>query len=255
MKKALFVLFLAFAVVFEAKAQEDMIVLRDDLDSCETVRPDVMPKDFHLDYVQLYYYSRLTKALEYPEEAKQNHIRGNVLCTFKVTKDCKLTDYKVFKGLGYGLDELALYYAQLVTNPSEAAEYQGEKVDLLCMLAISFNYEPEWPYTFAKDFSMEKLLDDEAILIGNPQGNSDRRCVNDESEIGYECRVPYVRFKVKNKKGKIAKVELAKSSGFKPLDDEAVMALWNLEYWEGGRKGKDAEYIVPVRFDANLEER
>lgn len=68
-------------------------------------------------------------------------------------------------------------------------------------------------------------------------------------------QVPYVRFKVKNKKGKIAKVELAKSSGFKPLDDEAVMALWNLEYWEGGRKGKDAEYIVPVRFDANLEER
>jgi TonB family protein len=63
-----------------------------------------------------------------------------------------------------------------------------------------------------------------------------------------------VRFKVKSRNGKIAKVKLEKSSGFKSFDDEAVMALWNLEYWKGGRMVKDAEYIVPVRFDANLEE-
>ena len=66
--------------------------------------------------------------------------------------------------------------------------------------------------------------------------------------IATTLKVQYVQ------NGKIAKVKLEKSSGFKSLDDEAVMALWNLEYWKGGRMEKDAEYIVPVRFDANLEE-
>ena len=254
-KKIFLALFFVFSFAFGVKAQQNMIVLRDDLDSCEIIRPDVMPKDFQLDFVSLFYYTHISPVLDYPEEAKKNHIRGNVLCTFRITKDCKLTDYKIFKGLGYGLDELALDYAQLVTDPSEAAEYQGEKVDLLCMFAIPFHYEDSWPYTFAKNFSMEKLLDDEAIMIGDPKGNASRYCVNDASEIDFECKVPYVRFKVKNRKGRIAKVELEKSSGFKPLDDEAVMALWNLEFWEGGRMEKDTEYIVPVKFDENLDEQ
>ena len=50
MKKILFTLLFVFNIGYVVKAQEDMIVLRDDLDSCNSVRPDVMPKDFQLDY-------------------------------------------------------------------------------------------------------------------------------------------------------------------------------------------------------------
>ena len=57
MKKILFTLLFVFNIGYVVKAQEDMIVLRDDLDSCNIVRPDVMPKDFQLDYASLYYYN------------------------------------------------------------------------------------------------------------------------------------------------------------------------------------------------------
>jgi len=243
MKKIFFTLLFVFNIAFVVKAQEDMIVLRDDLDSCSIVRPDVMPKDFQLDYASLFYYTRFSPSFDYPEEAKKNHIQGNVLLTFRITKDCKLTDYKICKGLGYGLDEQVLKYAQLICNPSEAAKYQGEKVDILYMMKVSCTYEPAWPITIAQNFSLEKLLEEKAVLIGDHL-----------DQIDFECKVPYVRFIVKSRKGKIAKVRLEKSSGFKSLDDEAIMALWNLEYWKGGCMEKDAEYIVPIRFDANLEE-
>ena len=105
----------------------------------------------------------------------------------------------------------------------------------------------------------------EVVLNGDYRGlyvfmekiKVDKNRVNIEKHtnpIDFECKTPYLRFKVKSRNGKIAKVKLEKSSGFKSLDDEAIMALWNLEYWKGGRMEKDAEYIVPVRFDANLEE-
>ena len=133
MKKILFTLLFGFIISFAVKAQEmeDMIVFAENLDSCNFVRPDVMPKDFQLDYASLFYYTRISPVLDYPKEAKKNHIQGNVLLTFRITKDCKLTDYKIYKGLGYGLDEKVLEYAHLISNPSEAAEYQGEKVDIL----------------------------------------------------------------------------------------------------------------------------
>ena len=245
MKKILLTLLCGFIIGFAVKAQdvEDMIVFPDDLDSCNIVRPDVMPKDFQLDYASLFYYTRISPVLDYPEEAKKNHIQGNVLLTFRITKDCKLTGYKIYKGLGYGLDEQVLEYAHLINNPSEAAEYQGEKVDILYMMRVSCTYEPSWPIAIAQNFSLEKLLEEEAVLIGDHT-----------NPIDFECKIPYVRFKVKSRNGIITKVKLEKSSGFKSLDDEAVMALWNLEYWKSGRLEKDAEYIVPIRFDANLEE-
>lgn len=255
MKKILLFLLFAFCFAYEADAQYyDMIVLRDDLDSCDNIRPTAMPEEFQITYSQLNFKFTRTTALNYPEKAIKNHIRGNVIYTFRMTKDCKVTDFKLVKGLGYGLDEVALKFAQLVNNPTEAAEYRGEKVDLLCMIVIYFNYEPAWPIKTAKNFSTEKLLDEKAMLIGINADNIKRPYVSDVSEIDYECRVPYVRFKVKKRNGKIAKVKLVHSSGFESLDKEAIMALWNLEYWESGRMEKNVEYIVPVRFDANLEE-
>ena len=254
MKKLFMVLLVVFSVVIDAKAQlelEDMIVLREDLDSCNIIRPDVMPKDMEISFEQIYYSKYYSTALKYPKEAIKNHIRGTVLCTFHITKEGKITDYKVYKGLGYGLDEVALNYARLVNEPTSPAEYQGETVDLLFMIAVGFKYEPAWPRTIAKDFSMEKLIDEEAILIGSEcQG---RRCINDLSEMEYDCRVPYVRFVVKHINGKIAKVKIERSSGFHSLDEEAIAAVWSINYWEKGRLQKDAEYIIPVRFDANLQ--
>ena len=50
MKKIFFILLFVFSIglLVKAQEQEDMIVFHDDLDSCNIVRPDVMPKDFQL---------------------------------------------------------------------------------------------------------------------------------------------------------------------------------------------------------------
>lgn len=255
MKKTLLFLFFAFCFVYEINAQfyEDMIVLRDDLDSCEIIRPSVMPEFSTTQLSQLYYTIHHTTVLSYPEEAIKNHIRGNVIYSFRMTKDCKVTDFKLVKGLGYGMDEIALNFSHLINNPTEAAEYQGEKVDLLCVIVVHFHNDPNWPIKTAKNFSMEKYLDENAVLIGANQDSIKRPWVSDVSEIDYECRVPYVRFTVKARRGKIAKVKVVHSSGFESLDKEAEMALWNLEYWKGGQMEKNVEYIVPVKFDANIE--
>lgn len=255
MKRVLLFFLFALSLIYKVDAQyEDMIVLRDDLDSCDNIRPTMMPTEFQITSSQVYYTRLFSTSLDYPEEAIKHHIRGNVIFTYRMTKDCKVTDFKLVKGLGYGLDEAALKYAKMVNNPTHAAEYRGEKVDVLCMIVITCNYEPSWPIKPAKNFSTEKLLDEKAILIGVNQDSIQRPCVSDVSEIDFACRVPYVQFTVKARRGKIAKVKVVHSSGFESLDGEAMMALWNLEYWKGGQMETDVEYIVPVRFDANIEE-
>ena len=255
MKKLILVLFLALNFIFQARAQyKDIIVISDDIDSCDIIRPDVVPDKLEISDAGIYFaaiYNK-DKSYWYPEEAIKNHISGTVLCTFRVTKDCKITDYKICKSLGYGLDDVALKYVSLMKRPTSPAEYQGKKVDVLCMYVQEFTiYPAAWSTTIAKDFSMEKLLDEEAILVDAE--SQDRRSITDPSELDYSCRVPYVRFKVKHRNGKIAKVRIEKSSGFQSLDTEAMKAVWSVERWEKGRLQKDAVYIVPVRFDPNLQ--
>ncbi len=47
----------------------------------------------------------LQKNLQYPALARENNISGKVFVSFIVEKDGQLTDIKIVRGLGYGLDE------------------------------------------------------------------------------------------------------------------------------------------------------
>lgn len=46
-------------------------------------------------------------SFKYPEAAMANNIQGIVVISFDVV-DCELTNMRVTKGLGYGLDEIAI---------------------------------------------------------------------------------------------------------------------------------------------------
>lgn len=78
MKKILFTLLFGFIISFAVKAQEveDMIVFAEDLDSCNFVRPDVMPKDFQLDYASLFYYTRISPVLDILKKQKRTIFKG-----------------------------------------------------------------------------------------------------------------------------------------------------------------------------------
>jgi TonB family protein len=44
----------------------------------------------------------------YPAEAAEKHIEGRVYLTFELSANCDVTDIKILRGLGYGLDEIAI---------------------------------------------------------------------------------------------------------------------------------------------------
>ncbi len=46
--------------------------------------------------------------LEYPKEAKENHIEGKVLVRFSVTESGVVSNVKVVSGIGHGCDEEAI---------------------------------------------------------------------------------------------------------------------------------------------------
>ncbi|WP_375561740.1 energy transducer TonB [Bernardetia sp. OM2101] len=53
------------------------------------------------------FYKYVSKNLKYPKEAKKQGIEGRIFLQFVVDKDGSLTDIKVAKGVGFGLDEEA----------------------------------------------------------------------------------------------------------------------------------------------------
>jgi TonB family protein len=46
--------------------------------------------------------------IEYTEEAKQNFVQGRISVNFDVNDQCQISNISVKKGLGYGLDEIAM---------------------------------------------------------------------------------------------------------------------------------------------------
>jgi TonB family protein len=64
-----------------------------------SAQPTVSPDDY-LEYLQ--------KNLKKPKQAIDNQIVGNVTVEFKVSKEGKLSDFKIIKSLGYGCDEEAI---------------------------------------------------------------------------------------------------------------------------------------------------
>ncbi|MBD1393576.1 energy transducer TonB [Mucilaginibacter glaciei] len=50
----------------------------------------------------------LAKSIRYPVAARQANIQGDVVVAFTINTDGSLTNFKVKKGLGYGLDQEAL---------------------------------------------------------------------------------------------------------------------------------------------------
>lgn len=82
----------------------------------------------------------LTAHLQYPKAAIDAKIEGKVFTAFVVTKEGRLEDVKVMKGLGYGLDEEALrvIHGMPRWKPGRMRE---EPTSVKYNLPITFNLE------------------------------------------------------------------------------------------------------------------
>ena len=73
---------------------------------------------------------------DYTDEARRRNIRGDVLMEIVVKRDGTVTNVRVLRGLGYGLDERAVEaVTQWSFNP---ATRKGVPVDVLVEVAMEF---------------------------------------------------------------------------------------------------------------------
>ena len=73
---------------------------------------------------------------DYTEEARRRNVRGDVVMEIVVRRDGTVSDVRVLRGLGYGLDERAVAAVKQWTfNP---ATRKGVPVDVLVEVAMEF---------------------------------------------------------------------------------------------------------------------
>jgi TonB family protein len=74
---------------------------------------------------------------QYTPEAEEAHIKGTVLLSFSVSTDGCAENIRVVGGLGYGLDEAAVYAL-------ERWRWQKPK-KVVNNATIEFNFDPQYP--------------------------------------------------------------------------------------------------------------
>jgi outer membrane biosynthesis protein TonB len=81
----------------------------------------------------------IAKNLNYPVEAVKRNINGNVDISMIITKEGKLTDFKVVKFLGFGCDEEALRILKIMPNWN-AGKNGKEIIDTPYIISIEFKH-------------------------------------------------------------------------------------------------------------------
>jgi protein TonB len=79
---------------------------------------------------------KIAEKLYYTKEARANNIEGRVLVQFLVKKDGSVENIRVIKGLGFGLDEIAI--SAIKTTEFKPGEVKGEPVNIETTLPLTF---------------------------------------------------------------------------------------------------------------------
>ena len=75
--------------------------------------------------------------IKFPAEAKENNVHGKLMVSVVVEKDGSLSDIKIKKGLGYGLDEEIVRIIKMMPK-WQPAQHQGKAVRQSQTIMIPF---------------------------------------------------------------------------------------------------------------------
>lgn len=87
------------------------------------------------------FYKFLGQNIRYPSDASRRGISGKVQLSFVICEDGSLCDYKVEKGLGFGLDDEALRVVKKMNGLWEPGVHRGKKVRVKYNLPINFQLQ------------------------------------------------------------------------------------------------------------------
>lgn len=83
----------------------------------------------------------------YPEEAKKAGIEGRVTTQFTITKEGKLINVRILRGVHPLLDEEAIRVIESAPQIWKPGEKKGEPVDVTCTFPVIFKLTDLGPYT------------------------------------------------------------------------------------------------------------
>ena len=75
--------------------------------------------------------------IKFPAEAKENNVHGRLMVSVVVEKDGSLSDIKIKKGLGYGLDEEIVRIIKMMPK-WQPAQHKGKTVRQTQTIVIPF---------------------------------------------------------------------------------------------------------------------
>lgn len=75
--------------------------------------------------------------IKFPTEAKENNVHGKLMVSVVVEKDGSLSDIKIKKGLGYGLDEEIVRIIKMMPK-WQPAQHKGKAVRQSQTIVIPF---------------------------------------------------------------------------------------------------------------------
>lgn len=125
-----------------AKEKEQVQVQAEDEDTLENGEQvfrvvEVMPKFPGGDAELLKF---IAKNVKYPQESQDKGEQGRVICSFVVTKDGTLTNYKVLRGISPALDQEAVRVLQMMPRWTPGTQ-KGEPVAVKYTVPITFKLQ------------------------------------------------------------------------------------------------------------------
>lgn len=192
--------------------------------------------------------------IKYPEEAYKNGAQGRVALQFVISKKGDVKDVKVVKSSGNELlDNEALRVVSMspVWTPGKV---EGKPVDVLFTFPVVFKLEGEETEAAGEAVAFSEVEQKPTFMGDEPVQFT--KWVFGQLKYPEEAKEKQIQGRVTlqftiAKDGNVKDVTVAKSSGSKILDDEAVRIVSMSPQWEPGKhKGEpvDVRFTFPLVF-------
>lgn len=110
--------------------------------------------------------------LQYPSEALENKIQGDVIVRFKISQKGEVFNPEVVKGIGYGCDEEAVRLVKMIQY--DAVKNRGVRVTAQNKIKIPFRLPQEKPQTkFKMVYTETQTHKSDAVTPKPPESNSE----------------------------------------------------------------------------------
>ncbi len=192
--------------------------------------------------------------IKYPEEAYKNGAQGRVTLQFVISRKGDIKDVKVVKSSGNELlDNEALRVVSMspVWTPGKV---EGKPVDVLFTFPVVFKLEGEETEAAGEAVAFSEVEQKPTFMGDEPVQFT--KWVFGQLKYPEEAKEKQIQGRVTlqftiAKDGNVKDVTVAKSSGSKILDDEAVRIVSMSPQWEPGKhKGEpvDVRFTFPLVF-------